>query len=113
MIKKIENLKQNYNLETLLISKNRIGCNGSSDWEELRGLPLVSLDISNNHIDCEDPQDFLEVLKAMPKLKVLYMQNNPICSKIKNYRKHLIALLPNLTYLGNQKFSFIFLCLNT
>lgn len=102
LIQKIENLSANLNLETLLLSKNRIGGNGISDWEALKDLAVVSLDISNNHIDCQDPEDFLSVLGSMPKLKVLYMQNNPICAKIRNYRRRLIAHLPLLTYLGRQ-----------
>lgn len=102
LIHKIENLGDNLNLETLLLSKNRIGAEGISDWVALKDLPVVSLDISNNHIDCQDPEDFLAVIGSMPKLKVLYMQNNPICAKIRNYRRRIIAHLPLLTYLGTK-----------
>lgn len=38
----------------------------------------------------------------MNKLAVLYLQNNPICKKIPNYRKTLIASLPNLKYLDDR-----------
>jgi dynein assembly factor 1 len=38
----------------------------------------------------------------MPNLKVLYLMNNPVVKKIKNYRKTIIAALPNLKYLDDR-----------
>ena len=38
----------------------------------------------------------------MPNLKVLYLQNNPVVKKIKNYRKTVIAALPSLKYLDDR-----------
>lgn len=38
----------------------------------------------------------------MPNLKVLYLQNNGCISKIRNYRKTVIAKLPNLKYLDDR-----------
>jgi dynein assembly factor 1 len=101
-IVKIENLEELPNLETLILSRNRIGSKGKTDWEQLKDLPVSALDVSNNQIDCEDPEEFISVLKQMRNLKVLYLNNNPICSKIKNYRKKLIADIPNLKYLGKS-----------
>lgn len=56
------------------------------------------LDISDNKIDCEDSEDVIKILEAMPCLKVLYMFGNPVVSKIKSYRKTLIARLPLLKF---------------
>lgn len=73
-ISKIENLEHNINLETLVISRNKIGINGLSDVEDLIKIPkLSSLDISNNKIDCENYEDFLSILEKMPSLSVLYL----------------------------------------
>ena len=38
----------------------------------------------------------------MPNLKVLYLQQNPCISKIKQYRKTMIAKLPQLKYLDDR-----------
>lgn len=38
----------------------------------------------------------------MKSLAVLYLQNNPICKKIPNYRKTLISSLKNLKYLDDR-----------
>ena len=102
LISKIENISHLPILDSLIIERNKIGCHGSSDWMQLAGTKLSALDISNNRIDSEDPEDFLQVLKSMKNLRVLYLNNNPICSKIKNYRKRLISELSNLRYLGNH-----------
>ena len=61
-----------------------------------------AIDLSNNKIDCDNYEEFLEILKNIPSLAVLYLQNNPICKKIPNYRKRLISLIPNLKYLDDR-----------
>lgn len=38
----------------------------------------------------------------MPNLKVLYLQGNDVTNKIKNYRKTIIARLPELKYLDDR-----------
>ena len=38
----------------------------------------------------------------MDNLKVLYLQNNPICKKIPNYRKTLISRIKKLKYLDDR-----------
>jgi dynein assembly factor 1 len=38
----------------------------------------------------------------MTNLKVLYLEGNEVCKKIKNYRKSLIAWLPNLKHLDDR-----------
>ncbi len=102
-ISKIENLSSNKQLETLQIKRNRVGINGVDDVIHLKELDaLSSLDIQSNQIDLENPDDFIEILKQMKSLSVLYMQNNPICKKISHYRKKLIYSLPNLKYLDDR-----------
>lgn len=38
----------------------------------------------------------------MPRLAVLYLNGNPVCKKIKNYRKTLITKIPTLKYLDDR-----------
>ena len=44
----------------------------------------------------------MEILRTMPKLSCLYLQGNPVVNKIRNYRKKLIAMIPNLKYLDDR-----------
>lgn len=76
---KIDNFEGNPKLETLLLKRNRIGENGPSDYEYLPKLENVTcLDVSYNKIDHDDPEAFIEIIAAMPKLAVLYLNGNPI-----------------------------------
>ena len=85
------------------MKRNRIGSNGLSDIEHLtKNHKISSIDISNNIIDTENFEDFIKILENIKNLSVLYMQNNPICKKIPNYRKTLIARLPKLKYLDDR-----------
>ena len=38
----------------------------------------------------------------MPSLTVLYLQGNPVCKSITNYRKNIIVSIPNLKYLDDR-----------
>lgn len=88
-------------MDTIYLRRNRIGRNGLTDVLGLVDCPsLTTLDVQNNHIEDEGIVD--DVLVKMPNLKVLYLQNNPVCKKIKNYRKTLIAKLPKLCYLDDR-----------
>ena len=103
LIERIEGLGNNKKLENLQLKRNRIGVHGLGDIQHLTELKSVSaLDISNNTVDCEDFEDFIGILEKMEALAVLYLQNNPICKKIPNYRKTLIARLKNLKYLDDR-----------
>ena len=61
---------------------------------------IVALDLQNNLIS--DENALPEIFEKMPNLKVLYLQNNPVTKKIKNYRKTIIAAIPTLTYLDDR-----------
>lgn len=100
-ITKIEGLNNMPDLSTLQIKKNRVGKNGISDLLGLLEIPSLSvLDVSENLID--DPAVVDEVLVKMPNLAVLYLKGNPVCKKIKNYKKTVIAKMPNLKYLDDS-----------
>ena len=72
--------------------------------DDLRGLlecpSITVLDISDNYI--EDPAILPEILEKMPKLAVLYLNGNPVCKKIQNYRKILTVRIPTLKYLDDK-----------
>ena len=103
LIEVIEGLGNNQKLENLQLKRNRIGIHGLVDIEHLRQLKSVgALDISNNAIDCDNYEEFISILEDMTSLAVLYLQNNPICKKIPNYRKTLTVKLKNLKYLDDR-----------
>jgi len=99
-IERIDQMEQCKNLNTLNISGNRIGFKGLDDVRNLIGTSICCLDIQNNKID--DPEVIDEILLQMPHLNVLYLKGNPVCSKIKNYRKTIISRLPKLSYLDDR-----------
>ena len=100
---KIEGLSLCTSLDSLYLKNNRIGVNGLDDLIGLLECPtLACLDIQGNKIDC--PAFLDEVLVKMPKLKVLYMQNNEIAKGklIVSYRKTVIAKIGQLSYLDDR-----------
>jgi len=100
-IEKIEGLSQCTMLDTLLLKQNRIGKNGLDDLKGVLEIPsLRVLDIQDNKI--EDENIISEIFEKMPKLSVLYCQNNPFCKKIPSYRKTIIARLPKLAFLDDR-----------
>ena len=101
LITTVSNLQSNKTLETLNLQRNRIGTNGLDDVINLAELHSITvLDLSHNKI--EDPQILPEVLQKMPNLAVLYLQGNPVCKKIQNYRKTLVNQLPSLKFLDDR-----------
>eukprot|EP00388_Colpodella_angusta_P016460 GDKJ01040753.1.p1 GENE.GDKJ01040753.1~~GDKJ01040753.1.p1 ORF type:complete len:305 (+),score=73.02 GDKJ01040753.1:37-951(+) len=100
-ITRIEGLAECKELNTLHLVRNRIGAGGLSDVEHLKELKnLAVLDLSDNCIEC--PEILEEVLVHLPNLAVLYLKGNPVCKKIPNYRKNLIASIPSLKYLDDR-----------
>ena len=61
----------------------------------LSAHPLFTFSVHAKSNKIDDPA-VLEVFKAMPDLRVLYLMGNPVVKKIRNYRKFLISELPNL-----------------
>mmetsp|Transcript_12190 Transcript_12190/g.17754 ORF Transcript_12190/g.17754 Transcript_12190/m.17754 type:complete len:386 (+) Transcript_12190:34-1191(+) len=101
LITTVSNLQSNKTLETLNLQRNRIGTNGLDDVIHLAELHSITvLDLSHNKI--EDPQILPEVLQKIPNLAVLYLQGNPVCKKIQNYRKTLVNQLPSLKFLDDR-----------
>eukprot|EP00397_Hematodinium_sp_SG-2012_P015373 GEMP01015653.1.p1 GENE.GEMP01015653.1~~GEMP01015653.1.p1 ORF type:complete len:632 (+),score=135.16 GEMP01015653.1:71-1966(+) len=99
-IDKIECLSDVPGLNTLNLTGNRIGFRGLDDVIDLANSSVSCLDLQNNKID---DIDFLpEVLMQMRQLRVLYLKGNPFVKRLPNYRKTLIAHLPNLSYLDDR-----------
>ncbi|CAG9322615.1 unnamed protein product [Blepharisma stoltei] len=100
-ISSIKGLSNTQKLSTLTLKANQIGVNGIDD---LKGLldaqSLEILDLSDNKIS--DVEIIPEILEKLPQLCVLYLHGNPVCRKIENYRKILIAKLSNLKYLDDR-----------
>ena len=61
---------------------------------------IATLDLSDNHI--QDPEIIPEVFAKMTELRVLYLKGNPVVRNIPNYRKTVIASLPDLKYLDDR-----------
>ncbi|KAF8568685.1 hypothetical protein P879_06232 [Paragonimus westermani] len=99
MISRIENLDKLPNFTRLIIAHNKL-----SDLEDLIHLvncPQLSvLDLQHNHI--KDPEVIEEVFAKMPSLRVLYNQGNPFVREVKNYRRRIINLCKQLTYLDDR-----------
>lgn len=115
-LKKIENLSCLPKLETLHLGKNHL-----STFEALVHLTQLTsvtgkliaifkviykfkisfsvLELHENRID--DPR-VLEIFSAMPNLRVLNLMKNPVCGKIRNYRKTLTVQCKELTYLDDR-----------
>lgn len=101
LIEKITGIGNNPFLETLQLQRNNIGRNGIEDLYGLLEAPSITvLDISHNRIDTLEC--LKEVFYKLPKLAVLYLQGNPVCKKIQNYRKELIVNIPNLKFLDDR-----------
>ncbi|EEB12325.1 leucine-rich repeat-containing protein, putative [Pediculus humanus corporis] len=97
-VTKIQNLSKLQSLHTLHISHNRL--KDFSDIEHLKECKELScVDLQHNWID--DPS-IVEILAAMPNLRVLYLIGNPVVKKIPYYRKNLTVKCKNLTYLDDR-----------
>jgi dynein assembly factor 1, axonemal len=44
----------------------------------------------------------LDVFSNMSDLRCLYLRGNPVVSKVRNYRKTMIATIKSLTYLDDR-----------
>ena len=53
----------------------------------------------------DEPRVLMQVMRifqSLPDLRCLYLTGNPVVSKIKNYRKTMIATIPTLNYLDDR-----------
>ena len=101
MIERVSGLGNLKKLENLQLKRNRIGSDGIDDVIGLTECPSISaLDISDNKIATE--LILPEVLVKMPKIAVLYMQNNQFTKKISHYRKTLITQIPTIKYIDDK-----------
>merc|ERR1719420_2260699 len=66
----------------------------------LKHTTIATLDLSDNHIS--DPEVLPQVFAKMKELRVLYLKGNPVVRAIPNYRKTVIASLPDLKYLDDR-----------
>ncbi|KAG5449417.1 Dynein assembly factor 1, axonemal, partial [Clonorchis sinensis] len=99
MISKIENLDMLPNFTRLIIAHNKLTT--LEDLLHVINCPQLSvLDLQHNHI--KDPKVVEEVFAKMPSLRVLYNQGNPFVRVVKNYRKKVINLCKQLTYLDDR-----------
>ncbi|KAA0148368.1 hypothetical protein FNF29_06755 [Cafeteria roenbergensis] len=97
-IDRIEGLSPLTKLETLTIANNQLET--AEDIRAVADLPaLACLDLKGNIID--DPA-VLDVLAAMPSLRVLYLQGNPVVKRIRHYRKTVISRLEGLRFLDDR-----------
>ncbi|CAM9113563.1 unnamed protein product, partial [Discosporangium mesarthrocarpum] len=97
-IKCVENLSHLGTLTTLLLSYNCL--RSADDLRHVLQCPsLQTLDLQHNRID--DPQ-VVEVVAAMPDLRVLYLQGNPVIKKIQHYRKVTVSRCLQLKYLDDR-----------
>ncbi|CAD7965519.1 unnamed protein product [Amoebophrya sp. A25] len=115
-IAKIENLEHCLALSQINLAKNRLmnveSLSGLRTLAAQPGSDLQSIDISANYIDEEDPLvSFFDgegelsesAEKVFEKLNCVFLQNNPSVRRIKNYRRRLVAQLPNLTFLDTKQ----------
>ncbi|XP_072492280.1 dynein axonemal assembly factor 1 [Notamacropus eugenii] len=97
-IKTIENLSCLPDLSTLQIANNHLET--VEDILHLKDcLSICVLDLSNNKLS--DP-DILNVLEAMPDLRVLNLMGNAVIKKIMHYRRTVTIRLKVLTYLDDR-----------
>lgn len=97
----IEGLGTLSKVQNFQIKRNKIGAEGLDDLRGLLECPSISaLDISDNII--ETTEIVSEILKKMPSLAVVYLQNNKFNKSIAHYRKKLISEIPNLKYIDDK-----------
>ena len=73
----------------------------TTDLVHLLQVPsIVTLDIQYNKIDDEQVIDL--ILSRLLNLRVLYLQGNPVVSKIPHYRKTILSRCKQLLYLDDR-----------
>ncbi|KAF4686039.1 hypothetical protein FOZ60_005737 [Perkinsus olseni] len=97
-----DGLKHLRNLSNLNLSKNEL-TDLRKVADDLSNCPLTSLDLGSNRFgEFECLEEFTEQLKG---LRCLYLHRNPGIRGVKNLRKKLIGMLPDLNYLDDRPVS--------
>ncbi|KAF4716688.1 hypothetical protein FOZ62_020993 [Perkinsus olseni] len=97
-----DGLKHLRNLSNLNLSKNELTVLRKVA-DDLSNCPLTSLDLGSNRFgEFECLEEFTEQLKG---LRCLYLHRNPGIRGVKNLRKKLIGMLPELNYLDDRPVS--------
>jgi dynein assembly factor 1 len=99
-ISKIENLEALPLLSNLDLSDNKI-IDSSGIGRLSLNLNLTTLNLTGNMIS-DNEEKLIQDLKELKSLKVLYLKQNPVISRIKNYRKRMLFELRALTYLDDR-----------
>ena len=94
----LENISSLTSLQTLVCTYNKLK-SGESVAQLRHCSSLQTLDLQHNEL--EDPE-VLDLFRELPDLRCLYLSGNPMVSKIKNYRKTVVAALSKLTYLDDR-----------
>lgn len=98
IISAIANLSHMKSLVTLVLANNLLST--VTDIEHLLLVPsVVTLDIQFNKLDDEK---VIDIISQMPNLRVLYLQGNPVISKIPHYRKTMLSRCKQLLYLDDK-----------
>ena len=98
-IKSLDGLEGLLNLKTLDVSKNII--TDINNCAAIKLLPaLTSLDVRNNQIS--NHEAIIPFFSEMQNLNLVYLQGNPACRKMANYRKSLIVAMTSCCYLDER-----------
>ena len=97
-IKRIAGIEALTQLSTLILSHNKL-TSGDDVRAVLQCPALQTLDLQHNTIN--DPA-VVDIVAAMPGLRVLYLLGNPVVKEISHYRKTIISRCADLRYLDDR-----------
>ncbi len=98
-IEKVELVSELPQLQTLGLARNKLS-NAEDIAELVKCENLSVLDLSYNNL--EDSESVIDVLAAIPNLRVLYLMGNPLPRKTRDYRRVIISRCKELTYLDQR-----------
>jgi Ran GTPase-activating protein (RanGAP) involved in mRNA processing and transport len=97
-ISHVDNLSCLPKLRTLNIAANKLA--SAASIAHLTECPsLTSVDLGKNRLEEEGA---VAVLQALSGLSLLRLQGNPVVSRVKHYRKAMVAAMPGLKYLDDS-----------